>query len=189
MKLTIEIIKGQIETIEGIENIVDALYSEGIERATLDSGDTILVYGNGSYEIVEDKKGVIYKLGELHVQTIVKNGMCAYTNCTIEEYLQIKGEGYIFCSWEEALKHIEEAEKKKFNKPMIEIDLEEYEDALNCLPPLKWTKLGRKNDELFFMSEFYTGNYTALYIRKDGKHYTAIRECNLDKAVKEYNTL
>lgn len=52
MKLTIEITKGQIETIEGIEDIVDTLYSEGIEKTILDSGDTILVYGNGTYEII-----------------------------------------------------------------------------------------------------------------------------------------
>ena len=52
MKLTITIIKGQIETIEGIENIVETLYYEGIEEAILNDGNTILVYGNGTYEII-----------------------------------------------------------------------------------------------------------------------------------------
>jgi len=52
MKLTIEIIKGQIETIEGIEDIVETLYYEGIEKAILNDGSTILVYGNGTYEII-----------------------------------------------------------------------------------------------------------------------------------------
>ena len=50
--LTIEIIKGQIETIKGIDNIVETLYCEGIEEGILNDGNTIIVHDNGTYEII-----------------------------------------------------------------------------------------------------------------------------------------
>ena len=51
-KLTIEIIKGQVETIKGIDNIVETLYCEGIEEGILNDGNTIIVHDNGTYEII-----------------------------------------------------------------------------------------------------------------------------------------
>lgn len=51
MKAQFEIIKGKVETVIGIENIVEVMHNEGIESTKLDNGRTIIVYGNGTYEI------------------------------------------------------------------------------------------------------------------------------------------
>jgi hypothetical protein len=53
MKATFEIIKGQIETIEGLQNIVEVMHNEGIESTKLDDGRVIEVYGNGTYRLNE----------------------------------------------------------------------------------------------------------------------------------------
>ena len=134
------------------------------------------------------ENGVIYKLGERHIQTTIKDGVCAYSKTPVKEYLEAKGPEYIFCKWEEALRLIEKAEKEAFDKPMVEITKEEYWEALECLPPLMWTKCGN-GDEFFFMSEFYSGNYTALFMKKGEKYYTAIRICDREKAYAEYKTI
>lgn len=51
MKATFEIEKGKFEVIEGIKNIVELMYYEGIDTVTLLNGKTLEVYGNGTYEI------------------------------------------------------------------------------------------------------------------------------------------
>jgi len=51
MKTTFEIIKGQIETVLGLQNIVEIMHSESIETKDLSDGRTIIVYGNGTYEV------------------------------------------------------------------------------------------------------------------------------------------
>lgn len=53
MKATFEIIKGQIETIEGLQNIVEVMHNEGIESTILDDGRAIEVYGDGTYRLNE----------------------------------------------------------------------------------------------------------------------------------------
>ena len=51
MTAIFEIIKGQKETITGLVNIVELMYNEGINSSNLSDGRTIIVYGNGTYEI------------------------------------------------------------------------------------------------------------------------------------------
>ena len=55
------------------------------------------------------------------------------------------------------------------NKPLKEISEEEYNYALNVLPPLKWCTIN--GVEEFLMSEFYTGVYTTQYARYNNKYY------------------
>lgn len=53
---------------------------------------------------------------------------------------------------------------------LIEISEEEFQDALNVLPPLKWCNID--GVEMFCMCEMLTGSYTAQYARKNDKYYT-----------------
>lgn len=47
--------KAQIlnQVVTGLQNIIEAMYYEGVEEAILFNGRTIFVYGNGTYEISE----------------------------------------------------------------------------------------------------------------------------------------
>lgn len=53
-----------------------------------------------------------------------------------------------------------------------EVTEEDYNNALNCLPPLKWCQ--RDGFEMFCMREMYTGTYTTQYAEKNGKFYSAM---------------
>lgn len=88
--------------------------------------------------------------------------------------------------WRSQLAHYEKAKYEvmafdeflsRQKKAMVSGDVtktteEEYNDCLNCLPPLKWCH--RDGYELFCMSEMYTGTYTTQFAKKDGKYYTAM---------------
>ena len=58
------------------------------------------------------------------------------------------------------------------NKPLKEISEQEFDDALNVLPPLNWCTINEVNQ--FLMSEFYTGVYTTQYARYNNKYYCKI---------------
>ena len=51
MTTKFEIIKGQIETVNGLQTIVEIMHSEGIKTKKLADNRIITVYGNGTYEI------------------------------------------------------------------------------------------------------------------------------------------
>ena len=55
------------------------------------------------------------------------------------------------------------------NKPLIEVTKQEFDDALNVLPPLRWCTIS--GVEEFLMSEFYTGIYTTQYAKCNNKYY------------------
>lgn len=54
------------------------------------------------------------------------------------------------------------------NTPLKEITEEQYDDALNVLPPMQWR---RGTLETFLMSEFWTRTYTTMYAKYFGKCY------------------
>lgn len=50
---------------------------------------------------------------------------------------------------------------------------EQYWDALECLPPKRWTKM--EGGEFFFLGECYTADLYSCHVKIDGKYYTALR--------------
>ena len=63
-------------------------------------------------------------------------------------------------TWEEF--RIAERQALIGNQPLQVISVQEYYDALECLPPLS---MGSDNKcSWFLMSEFYTGSYTSMYM-------------------------
>lgn len=51
--MKIELITAEIlgSTVYGLDNIVTAMYYEGVDMSLLNNGRTIYVYGDGTYEI------------------------------------------------------------------------------------------------------------------------------------------
>lgn len=81
----------------------------------------------------------IYKPGELHLQTIVSDGICAYTDDkTVEEYLEELGDAFVCIPLEQALEQIHDIQEKTFIKPWEEISQEKWEYWLGVLPPQNW---------------------------------------------------
>ena len=64
---------------------------------------------------------------------------------------------------------LEEWENKNLIGKWKEITEEEYDDALNVLPPVAWCEGG------FFISERYTSNISDFYQKYNGKYYTSLQ--------------
>ncbi len=56
------------------------------------------------------------------------------------------------------------------DQPILEITSENWYDALGALPPLKWHTTP-DGVELFLMSEFTSGNYTAQYAQFNDRYF------------------
>lgn len=69
-----------------------------------------------------------------------------------------------------------------------EITEERFEEMLNVLPPIKWTR--RDGVEMFCMSEMWTGSYTNQYAHDhySGKYYCKMVDC-LDESTWIHNYL
>lgn len=100
-----------------------------------------------------------------HAQTILYDGVCPYTNKTADEYI---AEGYTVMTDDEYNKFYQEYERSLCND-WSEVTEEKYEDALNVLPPKKWTNGG------FFMGECFMGSLYSFYQKWNGKYYTSLQ--------------
>lgn len=54
-----------------------------------------------------------------------------------------------------------------------EIDLDQYEEMLNVLPPFDWRGIGSGN-ESFKMCERISGNLTQIFCRIGGRYFTLV---------------
>ena len=99
----------------------------------------------------------------------------AYTEDTLEGYLasRFPRGGYLILPFEEAVEVVQKRQEEQYCSPPIEVTAEQWDDALNVLPPRRWRHDGHV--EGFCMSEFLTGNLTAHYFRVGGKYYVATR--------------
>lgn len=62
--------------------------------------------------------------------------------------------------------------KSLLSGEVTETTAEQFNEMLNCLPPMKWCTIA--GVEMFCMSEMYTGTYTNQYARIGDKYYTAM---------------
>lgn len=62
---------------------------------------------------------------------------------------------------------IARGEKVYLDRPATEVSAQDYEDALNVLPPLNWTHAD--GVERFCMSEFTSGRITTQYATRNGR--------------------
>lgn len=116
---------------------------------------------------------VIYKEGELHVQTsihpITRN--CLYSGKHESGYHE---DGFVTLSIEDAEKRIMIAENKKLiPESFSEITKDEFENALECLPPQKW--LRHNGGSIFRMCEYYTSNITTHFVEHKNRFFKALR--------------
>lgn len=101
-----------------------------------------------------------------------------------EQYLKsAKAKNYKVMTWEE----FEKMQRDFYiNVPLTEVTEKQFQDALNCLPPLKWCTID--GIEMFCMSEMWTGTYTTQYARIENKYYSKMVDC-MNKNTWIYNFL
>lgn len=99
-------------------------------------------------------------------KTFLFNGVCPATKKTRAEFID---EGYTVLSDDDYFSFLEDWENKNLIGKWKEITEEEYNDALNVLPPVAWYDGG------FFISERYTSNISDFYQKYNGKYYTSLQ--------------
>lgn len=127
---------------------------------------------------------VIYRPGDVNIQTTVTNGFCDYTGeyvrgkgfinaQTPEEFIKTLEPGYKCLPWDDALAQIEAAESEVYLTPWEEITEAEWATALETLPPEKWLTVEGIN--IFRMAEYDHGNITTHYARVNNRYFVAQR--------------
>ncbi|MEY2800918.1 MAG: hypothetical protein RL513_502 [Pseudomonadota bacterium] len=72
---------------------------------------------------------------------------------------------------------LEAARRAKYVTKPQRITAEDYQEALNCLPPLHWR--GGGGAETFKMSEFYTADLTHLYCKVGDRYWSFLDSARL----------
>ena len=106
---------------------------------------------------------------------VTESGGVAYSDLSLEEYLSEKPNRKLI-SDEEFTKLLTDFHETKVKSKFVEVTQDQWEDSLECLPPLKWhTIAGRWN--VFYISEATTAHYHALYVKdlKTQKCYSATK--------------
>lgn len=97
------------------------------------------------------------------IQTVCENGKCVYYGKPEKWYLE---NGYQLYT-EAGLDILFEERRKEMSKDWVEVSEEDYYDALEVLPPLKWYDGG------FYISEATWADMHAFYIKYNGKYYSS----------------
>lgn len=100
-----------------------------------------------------------------NVHTSLYDGICPYSNKTESDYL---AESFSVMTVEE-FKPILEKYLDGLCGQWQEISEQDYNDALDALPPLRWTNGG------FYFLERYTADVTSFYQEWYGKFYTSMQ--------------
>lgn len=105
------------------------------------------------------------------IQTILYDGICPYTKKSAEDYNK---DGYSILTWEDFYK-VEDQYLDSICGDWKEITAEQFEDALNVLPPLRWENGG------FFMSERYTADVTGFYQQIGDRYFTSYQRLSYNR--------
>jgi len=92
----------------------------------------------------------------------------ANKNMAVGYIAQYKATDFAIGTWSE----FEAAQKTHLIGTIHEITENEWMEMLEVLPPMGWKDYAGFN--AFFMSERYTGSFTEMYARKNGKFYSAM---------------
>lgn len=116
-----------------------------------------------------ESKWCFYEKGQTHVfdvATLRENGqrLSHFSNKSIME-LQAEKPNMAIMLWTDAEAEMEKINESRFSG-VEEITEDEYNNALNVLPPLDW------NDGSFLVREPITGSWFNCYLKYNGKYYS-----------------
>lgn len=95
-------------------------------------------------------------------------GLSSIGDETLEETQQ-RHPGAIICSFDKACEQIYIASCAKYKSDPEEVDLERWDEALNCLPPMKWR--GEHTTESFMICEAMTADLHTILCRIGDRYF------------------
>ena len=105
------------------------------------------------------------------VKTAIRDGKCLYNGRPEEYFLE---QGYLIVT-EEEFEVINEKYLNDLCNNWKEITEDQFEDALNVLPPMRWKNGG------FFISEMYTSDVSSFYQQLGDKYYTSYQRLSYNR--------
>lgn len=112
------------------------------------------------------------------ISILTEAGVSPYTGMTLEQ-IKAMHPGAKALTLDEFSRDYYQPYIKSLQKPFVEVTREHYEDILECLPPINWTRLG--SIQYFFCCEAYTDDLHALLVKKNGNYYEALRPVRMPK--------
>jgi hypothetical protein len=100
-------------------------------------------------------------------------------NVTFAEYNKQHGGNLLALTWEEFDKDYYSNHLKNLCGKFKRTTKEDFWNALECLPPKRWTR--EKGKEFFFLGECYTANLYTCFVRKGNNYYSALRPITASK--------
>jgi len=96
------------------------------------------------------------------------------------EQIQEKYPGAVLIDLDAAIEKIHAIEKKRFLVDPEEITEKKYYNMFECLPPCRYSTSNDRQCEGFYMSEFFTGNWTQHLCRIGNRYFSAIRKAGVN---------
>lgn len=128
----------------------------------------------------------IYQPGSKTLVDVIKDGCLFYSRVPVEEYLK-KHSTHLLLPLEEALEQIEINCDEDLRGGFKEISYDAFNDAMCCLPPEKFEKVGTYT--IFRMSEYFMYNFTEHYIMSGtrNRYFSCMRRTteSYDSIIKE----
>jgi hypothetical protein len=133
---------------------------------------------------------VLYIIDPTNFRGTILNTMSSYDEplyvdymsepTTFEEYkIQENNPNLVALTWEEFDEKYYAPHLKSRQGPFEKTTKERFWDALECLPPARWTQF--PGGEFFFLGECTTANLYDCYVRIGEKYYTALRSIRTPK--------
>lgn len=95
---------------------------------------------------------------------------------TFEQYKKLKGnDDLVALEWEVFEKEYRIPYLNSLCKPFKECTEAYFWNALECVPPKRWTQNKALDTEFFFLGECTTDDLYDCYVRKGEKYYSALR--------------
>ena len=93
------------------------------------------------------------------------SGCGGYSGLTCEQLNARDGVSHLLLTWDEASAQVEAADRARYCKPPVEVSQERADEALNCLPPFRWTIQYASSWEAFAIGEPLTDRLVTWFVR------------------------
>jgi hypothetical protein len=114
-----------------------------------------------------------------HGEDIFNSTYVHYYDLTFAQYNEKEGGDLVALDWDTFERDYYSPFMKSLQGEFTERNEDIFIDALECLPPKRWTR--ENGQEFFFVGECYTGNLYSCHVRKGDKYYSALRSINTPK--------
>jgi hypothetical protein len=105
------------------------------------------------------------------------SGFGGYSGLTAEQLDARESATHLLLTWDEAAVQVHAADRARYCKPAVEVSQERADEALNCLPPFRWTRqsIHASSWEAFALGEPLTDRLVWWFVRL-GQHWFELVE-------------